>query len=117
MKLTVNGIPREVEADPDMPLLWLLRDLLGVTGPKYGCGVGACGSCMVHVDGKPVRACTFSARDAGDADILTIEGLAQPDGRLHPVQQAWLDHQAAQCGYCQPGRIMAAVARAVGRRH
>jgi isoquinoline 1-oxidoreductase subunit alpha len=108
MILTVNGQAREVEADPDMPLLWVLRDLLNVKGPKFGCGIGACGACTVLVDGVATRSCSLPV-SAVDGRVTTIEGLAA-GGKLHPVQEAWLDHQVPQCGYCQSGQIMAAVA-------
>jgi len=108
MKLTVNGETREFEADPDMPLLWALRDLLDVKGPKFGCGVAACGACTVLVDGEPVRSCSQPVGDVEGA-VVTIEGIRQGD-ELHAVQQAWVRHQVPQCGYCQSGQIMAAVA-------
>ena len=108
MKLTVNGADREVEAPPDMPLLWVLRDLLGLTGTKFGCGAAQCGACTVHLDGAPVRACVTPAGTVGARTITTIEGLAA-DGD-HPVQQAWAEADVVQCGYCQSGQIMTAVA-------
>ncbi len=108
MRLTVNGKPIEVDAEPEMPLLWALRDLADVRGPKYGCGIAACGACTVLVDGVPVRSCSLPVGEV-DGNIVTIEGLA-PEGELHPVQQAWLEEQVAQCGYCQAGQIMSAVA-------
>jgi isoquinoline 1-oxidoreductase alpha subunit len=92
-----------------MPLLWVLRDELDVKGPKFGCGIGQCGACTVHVDGEPVRSCTLPVSAAAGKRIVTLEGLAK-GGRLHPVQQAWIDHQVPQCGYCQGGQILAAVA-------
>lgn len=107
MRLRVNGITHEVDVEPDMPLLWVLRDTLGLTGTKYGCGVSACGACTVHLDGVAVRACQTYAGDVGDAAITTIEGLGAPDA-LHAVQAAWIEHQVAQCGYCQSGQIMQA---------
>jgi isoquinoline 1-oxidoreductase subunit alpha len=108
MKLHVNGAVREVEAPEDMPLLWVLRDLLGYTGVKYGCGIAECGACTVHLDGKAVRSCVMPVSAAGDAKITTIEGLST-DGS-HPVQQAWTALDVVQCGYCQSGQIMAAAA-------
>ena len=108
MKLHVNGAVREVDAPEDMPLLWVLRDLLGYTGVKYGCGIAECGACTVHLDGKAVRSCVMPVSAAGDAKITTIEGLS-PDGS-HPVQQAWTALDVVQCGYCQSGQIMAAAA-------
>ncbi|MCB1426064.1 MAG: (2Fe-2S)-binding protein [Zhengella sp.] len=108
MQLTVNGKTFEVDVEPDMPLLWVLRDELGLTGTKYGCGIARCGACTVHVDGMPVRSCQLAAADV-DGEITTIEGLGAPDA-LHAVQAAWIEHQVAQCGYCQSGQIMAAAA-------
>jgi len=108
MRLTVNGKAIDIEADPEMPLLWALRDLAGVMGPKFGCGIAACGACTVHIDGVPVRSCSMPVGQVAGA-VLTIDGLAK-DGKLHPVQQAWLEEQVAQCGYCQAGQIMSAVA-------
>lgn len=109
MKLTVNGQVHVVDVEPDMPLLWVLRDELGITGPKYGCGVAYCGACSVHVNGELVRSCSFPAGDAEGAVVTTIEGLGHPDA-LHAVQKAWVDEQVAQCGYCQSGQIMTAAA-------
>ena len=106
MKLKVNGKEHEVDVEEDMPLLWVLRDELGVTGPKYGCGIAQCGACTVHMDGIAVRSCQVSAADV-DGEITTIEGLGTPDS-LHAVQAAWVEHQVAQCGYCQAGQIMQA---------
>lgn len=106
MKLTVNGKDHEVDVEDDMPLLWVLRDELGITGPKYGCGIGQCGACTVHIDGIAVRSCQLAAADV-DGDVTTIEGLGTPQS-LHAVQAAWIDHQVAQCGYCQSGQIMQA---------
>jgi isoquinoline 1-oxidoreductase alpha subunit len=108
MRLTVDGKAIEIDADPAMPLLWALRDIAGKTGPKFGCGIAACGACTVLLDGEPVRSCSIQLGDVGGA-VVTIEGLAV-DGKLHPVQQAWIDEQVAQCGYCQSGQIMSAVA-------
>ena len=106
--LRVNGATRAVDADPAMPLLWALRDLLGLTGTKFGCGIGACGACTVHLNGQAVRSCITSIGDVGDQEITTIEGLS-PDG-THPVQRAWVANNVPQCGYCQAGQIMQAVA-------
>ena len=106
--LTVNGQAREVDAEPDKPLLWVLREDLNVVGPKFGCGVAVCGACTVHVDGVPVRSCSLPVGDAAGKSVLTIEGLGQ--GQLHAVQRAWIENQVPQCGYCQPGFIMATVA-------
>jgi isoquinoline 1-oxidoreductase alpha subunit len=105
----VNGRPRELAIEPEMPLLWVLRDELDIKGPKYGCGIGQCGACTVHLDGEAVRSCVVPASAAAGKRVVTIEGLAQ-GGRLHRVQQAWIDHQVPQCGYCQGGQILAAVA-------
>jgi isoquinoline 1-oxidoreductase alpha subunit len=108
MRLTVNGTAIELDADPDMPLLWALRDLAGITGPKFGCGIAACGACTVLIDGQPVRSCSLPVGGVEGA-VTTIEGISA-GGTLHAVQQAWLDEQVAQCGYCQAGQIMSAVA-------
>ena len=107
MRLTVNGTPREVDVEGDMPLLWLLRDVLGLTGTKYGCGIAACGACTVLLNGQAVRACQTLAGDLDGAEVVTIEGLGSP-AAPHPLQLAWIDHQVAQCGYCQSGQIMQA---------
>ena len=108
-RLTVNGVEHEVDAEPDTPLLWVLREQLGLTGTKYGCGVGACGACTVHVDGVAVRSCSLTLDSVGEGEaITTIEGLS-PD-LSHPVQQAWAELDVPQCGYCQSGQIMAAAA-------
>jgi isoquinoline 1-oxidoreductase alpha subunit len=109
MKCTVNDRPVELDVDPQMPLLWLLRDELNLTGTKFGCGVGACGACTVHVDGEPVRSCAVPVGSVVGKAITTIEGLAA-DGKLHKVQQAWIDYDVPQCGYCQSGMIMAVAA-------
>jgi len=108
VKIHVNGTVREVGAEPEMPLLWVLRDLLGMTGTKYGCGMAQCGACTVHLDGKPVRSCITAVSAVGDRQVTTIEGLS-PDGS-HPVQRAWAETDVVQCGYCQPGHIMTAAA-------
>jgi isoquinoline 1-oxidoreductase subunit alpha len=105
---TLNGAPAEVEVDPSTPLLWVLRDHLGLTGTKFGCGVAQCGACTVHVNGEAVRSCAYSVDSVQGAKVITIEGLSK--NSLSRVQQAWIDHQVPQCGYCQPGMIMAASA-------
>ena len=108
IKLTVNGAPHDVDAEPDMPLLWVLRDLLGLTGTKYGCGEALCGACTVHVDGDAVRSCVTPIRRVGDREVTTIEGLS-PTGD-HPLQQAWIALGVPQCGFCQAGQLMTAAA-------
>ena len=108
MKLTVNAVDHEIAVEPEMPLLWVLRDELGITGPKYGCGMAQCGACTVHVDGAAVRSCSVPVGTV-KGEVTTIEGLGRPDA-LHAVQKAWVDHQVAQCGYCQSGQIMSAAA-------
>ncbi|MEO6103503.1 MAG: (2Fe-2S)-binding protein [Pseudoxanthomonas sp.] len=108
MKLNVNGNEREVEAPADMPLLWVLRDLMGLTGTKFGCGIAQCGACTVHVEGAPLRSCITPVAAVAGKKITTIEGLSA-NGE-HPVQQAWLELDVVQCGYCQSGQIMSAVA-------
>jgi aerobic-type carbon monoxide dehydrogenase small subunit (CoxS/CutS family) len=108
-QLTVNGQARSVEVEPDTPLLWVIRETIGLTGTKYGCGVAACGACTVHMNGEAVRSCSIPISEAAGATVTTIEGLSPPD-RLHPVQQAWLEQQVPQCGYCQSGMIMAVTA-------
>jgi isoquinoline 1-oxidoreductase alpha subunit len=105
---SVNGRPAKVDTDPDTPLLWVLREQLGLTGTKYGCGIAACGACTVHVDGSAVRSCSMPVSDAADRKITTIEGLSRD--RSHPVQKAWIAEQVPQCGYCQSGMIMAVAA-------
>ena len=109
ISLDVNGRRHDVDVSPDMPLLWVLRDTLGLVGTKYGCGIGACGACTVHLNGEPVRSCSISASMAVGQSITTIEGLAA-NGKLHPVQAAWVAEDVPQCGYCQSGQIMAAAA-------
>jgi isoquinoline 1-oxidoreductase subunit alpha len=104
--LIVNGRSHDVDVEPDTPLLWVLRDTLGLTGTKYGCGIAQCGACTVHIDGAAVRSCSMQYGDAVGKQITTIEGLAA-NGVLHKVQQAWLEHDVPQCGYCQSGMIMA----------
>ena len=111
MRLNVNGEAVEVDVvHDDTPLLWVLRDYLGLVGTKYGCGIGQCGACTVHVDGTPVFSCSVPAASVSGRDITTIEGLGRADGALHPLQQAWVDYDVAQCGYCQTGQIMRAAA-------
>jgi len=109
LKLTINGVTREVDVEPSTPLLWVLREQLGMTGTKYGCGIALCGACTVHVDGEATRSCVLPASAVAGRQITTIEGLAA-NGSLSRVQQAWLEHDVPQCGYCQSGMIMAAAA-------
>ena len=109
-RLKINGQVQTLDVDPDMPLLWVLREQLKLTGTKFGCGIAQCGACTVHVDGFPVRACSTPVAFAEDTEITTIEGIKDGAGQLHAVQQAWIDHQVPQCGYCQSGQIMSAVA-------
>ncbi len=104
--LSVNGTPRAIEAEPDMPLLWALRDLMGLTGTKYGCGIASCGACTVHLDGTPVRSCSITVGLIKNSRITTIEGLSAKAGLA--IQQAWIEKQVPQCGYCQSGQIMSA---------
>jgi isoquinoline 1-oxidoreductase subunit alpha len=106
IRLLVNGQSYDVDVEPDTPLLWAIRENVGLTGTKYGCGIAQCGACTVHIDGTAVRSCSLPASEAAGKKITTIEGLAQ-NGKLHPVQQAWLDLDIPQCGYCQSGMIMA----------
>ncbi|MEO0884077.1 MAG: (2Fe-2S)-binding protein [Pseudomonadota bacterium] len=108
--LMINGERRTVDADPGKPLLWVIREDLKMTGTKFGCGIAQCGACTVHLDGTPIRSCSTPVAAAEGARITTIEGVAGQDGTLHAVQQAWIDHQVPQCGYCQSGQIMSAVA-------
>ena len=107
--LTVNGQRHNLEIDPDTPLLWVIRDTIGLTGTKFGCGIAECGACTVHVDGRAVRSCMTPVSAAAGSKIVTIEGLAA-NGTLHPIQQAWIAQQVPQCGYCQSGMIMAVAA-------
>src|SRR6185312_1147420 len=109
INLKVNGQDHVLDIEPEMPLLWALRNEIGLTGTKYGCGIGQCGACTVMPDGKPTRSCSFTASAAQGKAILTIEGLS-PEGKPHPVQAAWVAEDVPQCGYCQSGQIMAAVA-------
>jgi aerobic-type carbon monoxide dehydrogenase small subunit (CoxS/CutS family) len=106
--LRVNGREFEVDAEPETPLLWVLRDNIGLTGTKFACGIAQCGVCTVHLDGEPVRACTTTAASAVGHEVTTIEGLS--DDNSHPVQRAWIEHTVPQCGYCQSGQIMSAAA-------
>jgi aerobic-type carbon monoxide dehydrogenase small subunit (CoxS/CutS family) len=106
--LSVNGVSHEIDIEPKTPLLWVLREHLGLTGTKFGCGIAQCGVCTVHLDGRPVRACSTTVASAVGHEITTIEGLSEDAG--HPVQRAWIEHTVPQCGYCQSGQIMAAAA-------
>jgi len=110
LTLHVNGKKYEVDAAPETPLLWVLRDHLGMTGTKFGCGMALCGACTVHIDGEAVRSCVTRVREADGKAVTTIEGMASPSGELHPLQQAWIGENVPQCGYCQPGQIMQAAA-------
>ena len=109
MRLSINGKTHDVDVDPSTPLLWVIREQVGLTGTKYGCGIAQCGSCTVHVDGAPIRSCSLPASAAVGKKITTIEGLAE-GGTLHKVQKAWVEHEVPQCGYCQAGMIMAVAA-------
>ena len=109
MKLNVNGQTHQLDVEPEMPLLWALRDELDIKGPKYGCGITQCGACTVLLNGEPVRSCSYPVSSAAGQQVVSIEGLASK-GKLHAVQQAWIDHQVPQCGYCQGGQMLAAVA-------
>jgi isoquinoline 1-oxidoreductase alpha subunit len=109
MKLNVNGQTHALDVEPDMPLLWALRDELDIKGPKFGCGIAQCGACTVLLNGEPVRSCSYPVSAADGQQVISIEGLADK-GKLHAVQQAWIDHQVPQCGYCQGGQMLAAVA-------
>lgn len=109
VRLTINGTTHNVDVEPNTPLLWVIRENVGLTGTKYGCGVAQCGACTVHVDGAAMRACSVPASAVAGKSITTIEGLAA-GGKLHKVQQAWLEHDVPQCGYCQAGMLMAAAA-------
>jgi nicotinate dehydrogenase subunit A len=109
LEITVNGQAHAVQADPETPLLYVLRNELNLNAAKFGCGLAQCGSCTVHVDGQPVRSCVFPVGEVGEAEVTTLEGLA-PGDEIHPLQQAFIDEQAAQCGYCIPGMVMSAAA-------
>ena len=111
MQITVNGKSQDLtDVDAGTPLLWVLRDTLGLVGTKFGCGIAQCGACTVHLDGAPVRSCSLPVAAAAGRRITTIEGLAKPNGELHPLQAAWIEHDVPQCGYCQAGQIMSAAA-------
>ncbi len=110
IQTTVNGKPQKLDVDPATPILWVLREQLGMTGTKFGCGVAQCGACTAHLDGQPIRSCSTPISEADGRQITTIEGLAGPEGALHPLQQAWIDAQVPQCGYCQSGQLMSAAA-------
>lgn len=108
MQLSINGKSYNVDADPDMPLLWALRDIIGLTGTKFGCGIAMCGACTVHVNGEPRRSCSLPIKLIDEhSEITTIEGIGTPD-KMNAVQEAWVEHQVAQCGFCQSGQIMTA---------
>jgi len=107
--LSINGRTYEVDVEPDTPLLWVLRDTIGLIGTKYGCGIAQCGACTVHIDGAATRSCQVPVDTLGEKAVTTIEALAQ-NGKLHPLQKAWIDHDVPQCGYCQSGMLMAAAA-------
>ena len=109
MKLNVNGQTHQLDVEPEMPLLWALRDELDIKGPKYGCGIAQCGACTVLLNGEPVRSCAYPVSSAAGQQVVSIEGLSTK-GKLHAVQKAWIDHQVPQCGYCQGGQMLAAVA-------
>jgi aerobic-type carbon monoxide dehydrogenase small subunit (CoxS/CutS family) len=106
--LNVNGTAHELDVEPETPLLWVIRDTIGLTGTKYGCGIAKCGACTVHVDGQPVKSCNVTAASVSGREVTTIEGLSEDNS--HPVQQAWIENTVPQCGYCQSGQIMAAAA-------
>jgi isoquinoline 1-oxidoreductase alpha subunit len=108
--LTINGETHSLDVDPSTPLLWAIREQAGLTGTKFGCGIAQCGACTVHLDSVPIRSCETPVKVAAGKSVTTIEGVRSPDGELHPVQQAWIDEQVPQCGYCQSGQVMSAVA-------
>ena len=107
---TLNGEVRTVDADPETPVLWVIREQLDLTGTKFGCGMAQCGACTIHVNGRPQRSCMTPLASLDGASVTTIEGLKSPDGSLHALQQAWIDQQVPQCGYCQSGQLMSAAA-------
>lgn len=106
----INGQPKELDVDPSTPLLWVIREQLGLTGTKFGCGIAQCGACTIHLNGTPIRSCMTPLQAAADQEITTIEGITAGNAELHPIQQAWIEEQVPQCGYCQSGQIMSAVA-------
>lgn len=110
ISFTLNGQPQDLDADPAMPILWVVREKLGLTGTKFGCGIAQCGACTVHLDGEPIRSCSMPLSAAEGREITTIEGISGEYGALTPVQEAWISEQVPQCGYCQSGQIMAATA-------
>ena len=110
VQLKINGKSTRLDVDPNTPLLWAVREQAGLTGTKFGCGIAMCGACTLHVDGKPVRSCSTPVLEAEGLNVTTIEGIKNADGTLHAVQEAWIKHQVPQCGYCQSGQIMSAVA-------
>ena len=110
INLTINGESHELDVDPATPLLWVIREQAGLTGTKFGCGIAQCGACTIHLDDKPIRSCVTPVQAADGKSVRTIEDIAAPGGELHPVQQAWIDEQVPQCGYCQSGQVMSAVA-------
>lgn len=110
INLNINGESREYDVDPSTPLLWVIREQAGLTGTKFGCGIAQCGACTVHLNGAPIRSCVTPVQAAAGQEVTTIEGVRAADGSLHPVQQAWIDEQVPQCGYCQSGQIMSAIA-------
>jgi isoquinoline 1-oxidoreductase subunit alpha len=110
IELKINGVTHELDVDPATPLLWAIREKTGLTGTKFGCGIAQCGACTVHLNGAPIRSCVTPVKAVAGQEITTIEGISGSDGNLHPVQEAWISQQVPQCGYCQSGQIMAAVA-------
>lgn len=108
MKITINKVTHQIDVDPATPILWVVREQLGLTGTKFGCGIGQCGACTVQLDGNPIRSCLTPLQQAVDKEITTIEGIAPNASELHVIQQAWIDEQVPQCGYCQSGQLMSA---------